>query len=157
MTRVRKKSVLLGCRDAGSAYNLVEAVKFHRYKPRFDIQIFCQSPAYEIFKREGLDPIHVEPAVNDRALSLARKIIQQVKPDAILTGVSGPDIGIDEALIASSQHDNTYVFQDFWGYINRSSKHYAKHYFVIDKEAKRLTHLLYPNLSTDTIGTVEIQ
>jgi hypothetical protein len=58
----------------------------------------------------------------------------------VVVGLSGPDSGIDEALVAvSSGKVPTVALQDFWGDLNRGFGAVADVFVVLDQMARRLT------------------
>src|SRR5205814_87240 len=60
-------------------------------------------------------------------------------PDAIMVGLSGPDKGQDEALVAQAGTLPTYAVQDFWGDVNPGFGVLPGTYFVLDEVAAQLT------------------
>ena len=77
-------------------------------------------------------------------LDEAKRLIKLLKPDIILVGLSGPDSGVDEALIACASGTPTYAIQDFWGDVNSGFGSLPNTYFVLDKAAANITKLRAP-------------
>jgi hypothetical protein len=75
----------------------------------------------------------------DALLQEADTILTTIKPDAILTGLSGPGAGIDEALIARATDIPCYTLQDYWGDVNHLFEKIADCYFTLDDTAAKLT------------------
>ncbi|CAM3025382.1 hypothetical protein [Legionella worsleiensis] len=144
-----RKKILVSCRDVGAAINIIEIVKLAQNDAHFDLFLYIQSPASTYFKANNLSfesvphIIATEPEseAGQILLDYAQKILNQIKPDILLCGLSTPgDAGIDEALIAVAKNKvPSVVMQDFWGEVNDFFGVCADYYFCLDHEAKRLT------------------
>lgn len=141
--------LLISARDPGAAQEM--AVVAHRGRARGDLEIHlvADEPALGMLRAEGL---HVAaacaPTAQDlseaaRLLSAARDILDEYRPNAVLTGLSGPEAGIDEGLLAVCSDRPTYAVQNFWGDVNRVLERPAGLYFVLDSEAAALTQALH--------------
>ena len=68
----------------------------------------------------------------------AESLLDREQPDLILTGLSGPEAGMDEALLVVATVP-TFAIQDFWGDVNATLGRPAGTYFVGDEFARRMT------------------
>lgn len=147
--RQERVRLLVSACDPGAAHHMCEVVRYGREKGVLEPTLLAGPPALEIFKRAGFtvrsfgsgrteqtDSYSV-PAILDEAAYH----IENIKPDAILVGLSGPDRGVDEALIARSGAIPTYAIQDFWGDVNPGFGKLPETYFVLDEAAADLTRL----------------
>ena len=106
-------------------------------------------PAFGIFQGLGVqvNKVDCEPTTSANSESArrlhrkAKSILEKNTPDAILVGLSGPDAGIDEALLLQALDSRlpTYAIQDFWGDVNLTFGQPADTYFVIDNSAREMT------------------
>ena len=139
--------LLISARDAGAAFHLCEIVRHLNTTRCMDVAIVATPPAYDIFRSSGFAVHEVTtPSTTDPASSVGRALLEQaeryigeIRPDALLVGLSGPDCGIDEALVASASGIPTYAVQDFWGDVNPGFGALPDTYFVLDTEAAALT------------------
>jgi hypothetical protein len=138
--------LLLTARDPATAYAYLNLLPAARLENRFSLKIVAQSPALEILQNSGEkveSELHVYPEIlgRDSALSGAREIIDKFSPDLILTGISGPGYGIDEAVLSIAQERGLprYALQSYWGDLNESLPGRPDTIFVIDDEAASLT------------------
>jgi hypothetical protein len=139
--------LLMSARDPAGALVIKEVAKKALKSPNFEIYLVASEPAFSIFKNAHL-PVHLfEANTNSTSKTLQEKcllkkaedLVSKVNPHSILAGHSGPDAGIDEALIACSGSRNTYVVQDYWGCVNLTLGKSASTYFVIDEDAAQFT------------------
>jgi len=146
-------TLLISARDPSAARNqiaLYEYIQQQQQQKNIIIIVVASEPAASIFKskqiylNEQVDIIIEKEESKSAYLLLkeAQKIIEKYQPDAIITGLSGPKIGIDEALVKISKGlIPSYLLQDFWGECNTYFEVYADTFFVIDaiaeKESKR--------------------
>ena len=73
-------------------------------------------------------------------VSAASRLIAKYQPDAVLVGLSGPDAGLDEALLMAADGQlPTYAVQDFWGDVNTVMPARPGVFFVVDDYAAELT------------------
>jgi hypothetical protein len=139
--------LLVSARDPGAAFHLCEVVRYARDVGGIEVTLVAATPALIIFERAGFDVRHsIANSTADpmggagRALiAEAERLLIDLKPDALLVGLSGPDCGIDEALIACANGIPTYALQDFWGDVNPGFGKTPGTYFVLDEEAAALT------------------
>ena len=139
--------LLLSARDPAAAHGIAALHRMWSADTRFELQVVAQSPAWELLAGHGVAAIHVpglrvtSPASSDvRALlSLADEVLRDFRPDALLTGLSGPhDCGIDEALQERCDSPRI-VLQDFWGEQNRILGGHVELALVLDDLAAELT------------------
>jgi len=141
------KKLLFSARDPGAAHNIGCVARYFNNKEGYEIFVAAMHPATEIISRQGLSvlPVDVPPVTDpdsDEALvllSTAQSLLEQIQPDALIVGLSGPDIGLDEALVASAATCPSYALQDFWGDVAWGFGIFPGTYFVLDNEAARLT------------------
>jgi hypothetical protein len=139
--------LLITARDAAAALHLIEIANAARSRPEFSVEIVTQMPATRYFRSAGISS-HVldlpaaqtpESAEGSELLRSARNLVAELRPDAVLCGLSTPfDGGIDEAMIASFRGPR-FVMQDFWGEANPFFGEKADLYFALDDEAVRLS------------------
>jgi hypothetical protein len=73
-------------------------------------------------------------------LAAASGLIARHRPDAIIVGLSGPDAGVDEALVmAADGRVPCYAVQDYWGDVNTVLPARPGAFFVVDDFAAELT------------------
>jgi len=143
-------------RDPASVNDMLETLSNLLFDKRFDVLVVAQNPAYEILvdyltlKNLDCKPILFEFS---KSLKINRKklteIFEKFHPDILLTGISGPDFGVDEiALQAGKKYSSslkTFSIQSYWGDINIGCKVIADNIFVIDNFAKKITLKRFPN------------
>lgn len=141
--------LLVSARDPGAALSIFEVIKQIKYFQQITLSVFAMEPALGILQGLGVqvNKVDCKPATSgnsENSLHLQREatsILAKNKPDALLVGLSGPDAGIDEALLlqARETHLPTYAIQDFWGDVNLTFEQPADTYFVLDDSAGELT------------------
>jgi hypothetical protein len=142
-----RKRILLSARDPGAAHQISIIGKTLAEDKRYNILAIASDATLEIFKNNGLSAKCVDILSTtkrsgtevDILMQEATSIINDFSPDAILVGLSGPDSGIDEALVTCAGSCPTYAIQDYWGDVNYGFGSLPDTYLVIDEEAKRLT------------------
>ena len=149
----------MSARDPNGAQQIASVTKRALELEWFDLRIFADEPGFAILAAQGLPVREVRaPAVASAAdanaaalLATAGAIFAEIVPDAVLVGLSGPDAGIDEALLAACDTARTYAIQDFWGDVNKVLGRPAGLYFVTDEEAARWTRALH-DVSAEVTG-----
>lgn len=133
--------LLITARDVAGALHLVEVAKAAVQDPRFEIVIVSQAPAAPYFAAAGLTVQTVAwPVVRSAAEASdlrrhARLLLEQIKPDVVVTGLSTPfDASLDEAVLAEASVP-TVLYQDFWGEQNLILGRGADHILAIDEQA----------------------
>ncbi len=133
----RPLKLLISARDPGAAHNMIPVIRQSRVRDDIDPIVVASGAAKGIFSKNG---IACEAADINGDLAVAgAQLIDRIAPDAILAGSSGPDAGIDEALILGGGDIPAFVLQDFWGDINPAVGPKADCYLVIDETAACLT------------------
>jgi hypothetical protein len=145
MNILRSPRILLTARDPSSA----EAMRILRramlQDRRLEVCIATQEPAYRILNDDSVIPNNnlFIPTSSNRVelVNFASKLIADFSPDIVLTGISGPDFGIDEAVlsVAPQRKFSPYALQSYWGDMNVALQANPKTYLVIDDFAARLT------------------
>ncbi len=143
--------ILFSARDVGAALNLAEIIHEARARPELVVRTVASEPAFDTLVQAGVSAEQIsEAAIPDARhpgagplLSRARSIVEEWGPQAVFVGLSGPDAGIDEALLVAAREGGipTYAFQDSWGDLNTVLDVQARRYFVLDEEAARITRL----------------
>ncbi len=143
---MKKPTILLTARDPATAYAFKTLISSALEDGRFEIQVIAQSPAYEVFSNVFSDQLKVleqfTPVASQKEMTAqARDIYQRLNPDIVLTGISGPDIGVDEAMLcaATSNSAGPYALQSYWGDLNESLNGRPGTVFVLDAYAANLT------------------
>jgi len=140
-------TLLLTARDTGAALQIGEIARSAWQYSSFTPVLYAAAPADRVLRGMGLEVVSVDtPVVSDTGSSdcealfrTADEVLDMVKPDAILTGLSGHGAGIDEAIIARATGIPCYTFQDYWGDVNHLFDKIADCYFTLDESATRLT------------------
>lgn len=142
----------MSARDAGAAHQIAALARHFGARGDFLPRLAAMGPAVEVFRRYGLEATEValQPARSRKGaeaealLAAADSLLDASAADAVLTGLSGPDIGLDEALIARAGTRPSYALQDYWGDVNRGFGRTAGTFFVGDEYAARLTRRRAP-------------
>jgi len=143
---MKKPTILLTARDPATAYAFERLISSALEDGRFEIQVVAQSPAYEVlsdvFSQQQIILKHFAPLASQEKMAVqARDIYQRLKPDIVLTGISGPDIGVDEVMLCAATRSSTgpYALQSYWGDLNETLNGRPVTVFVLDVHAANLT------------------
>ena len=144
--------ILFSARDVGAAAHIGEIAKEAAGRDRIETALLASPPGLQIFREAGLraHAFHAKPVESasdpgaNRVLAEARAWLEKIRPDAIVVGTSGPDMGVDEALVTCARTPHTYAFQDYSGWIVRGFGQPANTYFVLDQSAAKLTAQRHP-------------
>lgn len=153
--------LLITARDPATAVSFERLVPELYANGRFHLKVLCQEPAYRLLEPfVPHDELQIIPPGDCDAVlqsAILRETFDTFQPDAVLTGISGPDTGLDEAVLhyAAEQHIHSYALQSFWGGVNQASGALPNTAFVIDDEAARLTHERYPQIENIPIGSIK--
>lgn len=138
--------LLVTARDAAAALHLVQVIQACRNDNRIEVVIAAQRPAVDYFLNAGIE-VEILPSLSARSpespeavclRGIARQLLDEVRPDAVLVGLSTPfDAGLDEAVLAEARVP-TILFQDFWGEQNLIFGKAADLVLAIDAEAASL-------------------
>jgi len=129
--------LLISARDAGAANNLAPVARLAAATPGIHLELVASAPAEQILRAAGLQPRAIEHDPKNLP-DIAQSLLAELQPHALLVGLSGPDAGIDEALLAQAEVPS-FALQDFWGDVNQGFGAYADTYLVRDALAARLT------------------
>lgn len=143
--------LLISARDPGAATHLGQFAKHVKKDPRYKLTLYASPPASHFFDQLKLD-YQLTPPGGD-IQTIAYDIIRNEKPNIILTGLSDPDIGIDEALQRAANNVPCYTYQDFWGCINPKQMYANSHFLTLDPVATTLS-LKLGAASATTIGSL---
>lgn len=132
----------------GAAKNLAEVAVVARNREDIAVSVVAADPAWTFMDRQGIEAKKIQGAryldpnsSSGKFLQAeARQVIECNDPDVIVVGSSGPDAGIDEAIMMSAGDIPVLVFQDFWGDVNPVVATRPDRYLVIDRRAADLTH-----------------
>lgn len=139
--------ILISARDTGAARHFAEIVPRLSAATDTDITLVADQPAWSVLDEAGLTPLRFSEAAIEEVGALqaaalrkaARDLLELYRPDAILVGLSGPRIGLDEALLVEANNIPTYALQDYPGWIVPGFGVTAQTYFVLDNFAAELT------------------
>ncbi len=144
------KTILITARDPSTAFDLKSIINYLLVEKNIFLLIIAEEPAYSIiYENTDLKSNYYKSKVillkdfklEDKKLKLKDNILSS-KPNLILTGISGPDYGVDEICIQLSKElnlRNTFSLQSYWGDINTHFKEKPNNFFVIDKYAADIT------------------
>ena len=157
------KRILITARDPSTGFDLIRIINYLLREKDIFLFIFAEEPAYSIickntnfrFKNKKVNYFLLNELTSiDKKIKLKENILT-LKPDIILTGISGPDFGIDEICIQISKElnfFNTFSLQSYWGDINPNFKEKANNYFVIDEYAAEITKKRSPEANIYITG-----
>lgn len=151
-TSFRQMRLLVSANDPGAAFHLREILKYVQETDQIEVILLAGGEARSIFECAGFASYpmtsarvgHGDAAGELRNIEEAVMHISKFAPDAILVGLSGPDRGMDEALIACAGGTPTYAVQDYWGDVNSGFGSLPGTYFVLDEFAANITRLCAP-------------
>lgn len=160
--------LLITARDPATAVSWQILVPYLLQHPHFQIKLLLQAPAVEILLKslklnssldgQNIDIESFEPQENlEEKMHEVKIVFQEFQPEVVLTGISGPDIGVDEAAlkVAEEHHIPSYALQSFWGDINQATGALPNTAFVLDDEAKYITAQRYPTIRSVPIGSIK--
>jgi hypothetical protein len=144
----KRIQLLLSAHDPAAADAITRVVEVANCDKRFKCKVIAHGPAVEIFRKanvsvQSIDAPRVQSSIEDNTkhlLMLASNLIDEYNPDVIITGLSGPDAGIDEALAAVGKgRVPVFALQDFWGDVNPVFDVSADYFLVADSFAANIT------------------
>ena len=148
----RRFTLLVCARDAGAAGHLSAVIQRALEAPDIIVMPHAGPAAVDAMQSATRLPAIEFPGLGVRSpravdaaalFDMARRIVEKVEPDAVLVGLSGPDAGLDEALLRVCRDVPTLAFQDFWGDVNLTLGEPADVYLVMDEEAARLSREMH--------------
>lgn len=100
------------------------------------LESFCEEQNIPFFSLPNIRWPSVQELTDTNTTIEIEKIITRLAPNAVLTGLSGPDLGIDEWLIDFARKCNwlTYSLQDAPGWVVNGISGPASTYFVQSKQ-----------------------
>ncbi|MFQ5801312.1 MAG: hypothetical protein ACE5JQ_00260 [Candidatus Methylomirabilales bacterium] len=144
----RKLRVLFSSRDPGGVGHILILLQAFRKDGRFDVYLAASGAALSMLRQTGELPRpfiladgrdHLEVGEDPTPLTdAARRLLDEVRPDAVFACLSSFGVGIDEALLAACKVPS-FAMQDFWGDVNLGLGVPARLYFVLDDYALKLT------------------
>lgn len=162
------QTVLITARDPSTGFDLINIINYLLKEKDIFLFIISEEPAYSIistnanFKSNNKKFRFIllnESSAKEKKTKLKEKILI-LKPDIILTGISGPDSGVDEICIQISKEinfRNTFSLQSYWGDINPNYKEKPNNFFVIDKYAAEVTKKRAPKSNIYITGNQQFK
>ena len=146
-------NLLITARDPATAVSFYKLLPDLLQNKQMNCRLFCQPPACQILE-DFNNQVKISE-VSDTEMIVAE--FNSFQPDAVLTGISGPDTGVDETvLLLAKEHGITsYALQSFWGDINQKSQAVPDIAFVLDDEAQKITQQHYPQIRCIPIGSIK--
>lgn len=129
--------VLATARDPGAAHQIAAIAHGMMADPRFDAGPVATGVALPIFRAAGLAPRACDAADGDW-LAAADRILAEIAPDLLLCGLSGPEPGLDEALVHRARCPRV-AFQDYWGFAPQGFGSLPDLYLTRDAQAAAIT------------------
>jgi hypothetical protein len=141
------RTILISARDAGAAKSILPILRHGFHDPDFRCEVIAQGPAVDIFSSAGVSFTRfTSGTTSSRSSSTAvkmreeaREYLREIQPDAVITGQSAPDLGVDEALLAESTTPWTFTVQDVDGLVVPGFGALAPYFFVSKPSAAALT------------------
>lgn len=136
--------LLLSARDTGAAQAIEALYAEARSKDRVSVTVVASDPAARYFEERGIQHTRVDwgsavcPTFGHRIVAEAERFLRKTSVDAIITGLSGPAAGLDEAMVAAASCP-TFAVQDYWGDVNQGFGHLANYFLVLDWYACEVT------------------
>lgn len=145
----RPIKVLFSARDPGSVGHALALIEAFQGDGRFEVSVTAGGVALRMLRDAGVAvrPFvmsdgreHIADLTENSAplLAAARRILEEIRPDAVISSLSSFGVGVDEALLAAADVP-TFAMQDFWGDVNLGLRVPAGLYLTLDEEAARLT------------------
>jgi len=156
-----KIKLLISARDPGAAKCMMPIIRLILCHDIVAPRIVAHSPAFEYFEAEGFPVRHIQcPPLNNIHDPMKAELFQETdhilateSPDAILTGLSSPGVGIDEALTYRGKTPFKYSVQDSEGQVVLGFDRAAPTYFVASTRAAAKTER-YPGIETVVVGSL---
>jgi hypothetical protein len=125
-------------RDPGAADAIFSLILILQNADIFMIRVAASPPASTILTMRGVSVIEMPHNGLESMTQAADKLLLEVSPEIVVSGLSGPDIGIDE-IIRHRFAGPRAVVQDFWGDVNLGLGLDADMILVQDAYAATLT------------------
>ena len=163
---LNKIRLLVTARDPASANDLTHILPYLTNHEQLIVKVIAQEPAHSILLSRktdsdtfAIDLIEsIENTSHEHIENYLREVFLTFQPDCLLTGISGPDYGIDEiSLSICSRYSGAKSFsiQSYWGDLNKSCGVLADTIFVLDEFASKLTTQRYANCKTVITGPLQ--
>lgn len=141
------RRILLSARDPRPARLIIQLARNLKSDDRFQVELVGQGAALDLMKAAGLQPHVVDLPALDQSDDPERmelfesvgRLLGELDPHAVITGLSGPGLGVDEALIHLCQDRPAFSLQDYAGWVVPGFGRPAPTYFVADQRSARLT------------------
>jgi hypothetical protein len=161
-----KIKLLVTARDPASANDIAQVLPYLINSERFIVKVLAQGSAYSILLdgKTGSNVFEIDfiPSIGDISHEHIENILNEVfltfQPDSLLTGISGPDYGVDEiSLNICSRYRSVKSFsiQSYWGDINKSCGALADTIFVLDEFACKVTTKRNSDCKTVITGSLQ--
>jgi hypothetical protein len=155
--------LLVSVRDTGAAAHLTEIIPALRDAPDMAVTLVAQEPALSLLRQRGCAPeaVHAEAIADcgdsnvSQLRQAARQLVEAIQPDALLVGLSGPGLGIDEALLAETPGVPSYALQDYPGWVVEGFGVKPGTYFVTDQRAAEMTERQLSGCHTVIVGSAK--
>ena len=140
-------TVLFSARDPGAARAILPIIAEAKARAAFEIAIVAQGPAIGILAEadQPIISIHDAPVSHPEAperaeiIQAARRVLLEARPELVITGLSGPGLGIDEALWVAARDCPVWCVQDLDGLVLPGFGITPELYLVSSPEAAALT------------------
>lgn len=138
---------MLSCRDTGSAQNILPVIKELRVRNEVRLKVIAQEPGSSYLTGHGIDVFTLKSKpiaspCSDGRVSLLQEVQEHfasASPDATLTCLSGPGLGVDEALQAVADGVPSFTLQSADGWVATGFGSKALTYFVPNDRAAERT------------------
>jgi len=143
---VKEIKLLITARDPATADAIRPLLGSLLADSRFQAEIVAENPAFKLLRfdaeKENI-PISLfqQCLGQEELITRCSELMLAKKPDAVLTGISGPDVGIDEGILSvlGEYSVSSYSIQSYWGDINETLSGRPNTLFVIDDYAATIT------------------
>jgi len=160
----------MSARDPSTAIAFEKVIEENARSRIFEITVLASGVAFtqlaNLLNVRDLDLVDVDASKGEHSeTTFIRNIFDSWKPELCLSGVSGPDHGIDEALIreAWGQGIRSFVFQSYWGDLNPKAIPFLDTILVVDNFAADVTAsktsakiIIVGSPQYDDIGEIDI-
>mgnify|MGYP003981317195 CR=1 FL=1 len=161
-----KIRLLVTARDPASANDIAQLLPHLFNHERFVVRIIAQEPAYSILLSRNADSDtfvldfidSIENTSHEYIENVLKEVFLIFQPDSLLTGISGPDYGVDEISLGICFTHNgvkSFSIQSYWGDLNISCGVYADTIFVLDEFASKVTAQRNADCKTVVTGPLQ--
>ncbi|NRA54650.1 MAG: hypothetical protein HRU23_10950 [Gammaproteobacteria bacterium] len=149
-------SLIITARDPATVLSFNKLLPALACNHQFEVIVLTQEPASSlVVKVNGIR--YFSLTTEQLAIAQLQAINERKKIDAVLTGISGPDRGIDEIALefAYSQKIPNYALQSFWGDFNPSVAIIPDTLFTLDQQASDSNQARFPDSRNIAIGSIK--